>query len=57
MIENGLVMLRNYGADSDEVTFVSASGEQHLPELGKRELADRILDKALEFLKLGLETS
>ena len=57
IVANDVSRGQGFGADSDEVTFVSASGEQHLPELGKRELADRILDKALEFLKLGLETS
>lgn len=57
IVANDVSRGQGFGADSDKVTFVSASGEQHLPELGKRELADRILDKALEFLKLGLETN
>lgn len=57
IVTNDVSRGQGFGADSDKVTFVSASGEQHLPELGKRELADRILDKALEFLKLGLETN
>lgn len=51
IVANDVSRGQGFGADSDKVTFVSASGEQHLPELGKRELADRILDKALEFLK------
>lgn len=51
IVANDVSSGRGFGADSDEVTFVSASGEEHLPEMGKRELADRILDKALEFLK------
>ena len=57
IVANDVSRGQGFGADSDKVTFVSASGEQHLPELGKRELADRILNKALEFLKLGLETN
>lgn len=51
IVANDVSSGRGFGADSDEVAFVSASGEEHLPEMGKRELADRILDKALEFLK------
>ena len=51
IVANDVSRGRGFGTDSDEVTFVSASGEEHLPEMGKRELADRILDKALEFLK------
>lgn len=51
IVANDVSSGRGFGTDSDEVTFVSASGEEHLPEMGKRELADRILDKALEFLK------
>lgn len=51
IVANDVSSGRGFGADSDEVAFVSASGEKHLPEMGKRELADRILDKALEFLK------
>ena len=51
IVTNDVSRGRGFGTDSDEVTFVSASGEEHLPEMGKRELADRILDKALEFLK------
>ena len=51
IVANDVSSGRSFGADSDEVAFVSASGEEHLPEMGKRELADRILDKALEFLK------
>ena len=51
IVANDVSRGRGFGADSDEVAFVSASGEEHLPEMGKRELADRILDKALEFLK------
>ena len=57
IVANDVSRGQGFGADSDEVAFVSASGEEHLPEMGKRELADRILDKALEFLKLGLETN
>ena len=57
IVANDVSRSQGFGADSDKVTFVSASGEEHLPEMGKRELADRILDKALEFLKLGLETN
>ena len=51
IVANDVSSGRGFGTDSDEVAFVSASGEEHLPEMGKRELADRILDKALEFLK------
>ena len=51
IVANDVSRGRGFGTDSDEVTFVSASGEEHLPEMVKRELADRILDKALEFLK------
>lgn len=51
IVANDVSRGQGFGADSDEVAFVSASGEDHLPEMGKRELADRILDKALEFLK------
>lgn len=51
IVANDVSRGQGFGADSDEVAFVSASGEEHLPEMGKRELADRILDKALEFLK------
>ena len=51
IVANDVSSGRGFGADSDEVAFVSASGEEHLPEMDKRELADRILDKALEFLK------
>ena len=51
IVANDVSSGRGFGADSDEVAFVSASGDEHLPEMGKRELADRILDKALEFLK------
>ena len=51
IVANDVSSGRGFGADSDEVAFVSASGEEHLSEMGKRELADRILDKALEFLK------
>lgn len=51
IVANDVSRGQGFGADSDKVTFVSASGEEHLPEMGKRELADRILDKALEFLK------
>lgn len=51
IVANDVSRGQGFGADSDEVTFVSASGEEHLSEMGKRELADRILDKALEFLK------
>ena len=51
IVANDVSRGRGFGTDSDEVTFVSASGEEQLPEMGKRELADRILDKALEFLK------
>ena len=51
IVANDVSRGRGFGTDSDEVTFVSASGEEHIPEMGKRELADRILDKALEFLK------
>lgn len=51
IVANDVSSGRGFGTDSNEVTFVSASGEEHLPEMGKRELADRILDKALEFLK------
>lgn len=51
IVANDVSRGRGFGADSDEVAFVSASGEEHLPEMDKRELADRILDKALEFLK------
>ena len=51
IVANDVSRGRGFGADSDEVAFVSASGEEHLPEMGKRELADRILDKALDFLK------
>lgn len=51
IVANDVSSGRGFGADSDEVAFVSASGEERLPEMGKRELADRILDKALEFLK------
>ncbi len=51
VVANDVSRGRGFGTDSDEVTFVSASGEEHLPEMSKRELADRILDKALEFLK------
>lgn len=51
IVANDVSRGRGFGTDSDEVTFVSASGGEHLPEMGKRELADRILDKALEFLK------
>lgn len=51
IVANDVSRGRGFGTDSDEVTFVSASGEEHLPEMSKRELADRILDKALEFLK------
>lgn len=51
IVANDVSSGRGFGADSDEVAFVSASGEEYLPEMGKRELADRILDKALEFLK------
>lgn len=57
IVANDVSRGQGFAADSDKVAFVSASGEQYLPELGKRELADRILDKALEFLKLGLETN
>lgn len=51
IVANDVSRGQGFGADSDKVTFVSALGEEHLPEMGKRELADRILDKALEFLK------
>ena len=51
IVANDVSSGRGFGADSDEVAFVSASGEEHLPEMDKRELANRILDKALEFLK------
>ena len=51
IVANDVSSGRGFGTDSNEVAFVSASGEEHLPEMGKRELADRILDKALEFLK------
>ena len=51
IVANDVSRGRGFGTDSDEVAFVSASGDEHLPEMGKRELADRILDKALEFLK------
>ena len=51
IVANDVSRGQGFGADSDEVAFVSASGEEPLPEMGKRELADRILDKALEFLK------
>ena len=51
IVANNVSSGRGFGTDSDEVAFVSASGEEHLPEMGKRELAVRILDKALEFLK------
>lgn len=51
IVANDVSRGRGFGTDSDEVAFVSGSGEEHLPEMGKRELADRILDKALEFLK------
>ena len=51
IVANDVSSGRGFGTDSDEVAFVSASGEEHLPEMGKRKLADRILDKALEFLK------
>ena len=51
IVANDVSRGQGFGADSDEVAFVSASGEERLPEMGKRELADRILDKALEFLK------
>lgn len=51
IVANDVSSGRGFGTDSDEVAFVSASGEEPLPEMGKRELADRILDKALEFLK------
>ena len=51
IVANDVSRGQGFGADSDEVAFVSASGEEHLPEMCKRELADRILDKALEFLK------
>lgn len=51
IVANDVSRGQGFGTDSDEVAFVSASGEEHLPEMGKRELADRILDKALEFLK------
>lgn len=51
IVANDVSSGRGFGTDSDEVAFVLASGEEHLPEMGKRELADRILDKALEFLK------
>ena len=51
IVANDVSCGQGFGADSDEVAFVSASGEEHLPEMGKRQLADRILDKALEFLK------
>ncbi|WP_297154850.1 bifunctional phosphopantothenoylcysteine decarboxylase/phosphopantothenate--cysteine ligase CoaBC [uncultured Ellagibacter sp.] len=51
IVANDVSCGRGFGADSDETSFVSASGEEHLPEMGKRQLADRILDKALEFLK------
>ena len=51
IVANDVSRGRGFGTDSDEVAFVSASGEEHFPEMGKRELADRILDKALEFLK------
>lgn len=51
IVANDVSRGRGFGTDSNEVTFVSASGEEHLPEMVKRELADRILDKALEFLK------
>ena len=51
IVANDVSRGQGFGADSDEVAFVSASGEEHLPEMDKRELANRILDKALEFLK------
>ena len=51
IVANDVSRGQGFGADLDEVAFVSASGEEHLPEMRKRELADRILDKALEFLK------
>ena len=51
IVANDVSSGRGFGTDSNEVAFVSASGEEHLPEMGKRELADRILDKGLEFLK------
>ncbi|MBR5547626.1 MAG: bifunctional phosphopantothenoylcysteine decarboxylase/phosphopantothenate--cysteine ligase CoaBC [Clostridia bacterium] len=36
-----------FGVDTNIVTFVSKEGSTHLPKMSKREVADRILDKAL----------
>ena len=41
---------RAFGTDDNEVVFVDAAGEVPLPLLPKRELADRILDKALTYM-------
>ena len=43
---------RAFGTDSNEVWLVSADGEVQVPCMLKRDLADVILDKALE-MSLG----
>jgi len=41
-----------FGVDTDKVTIIDRKGKvENLPLLTKREVADRILDKVVEFLK------
>ena len=51
IVANDVSRGRAFGSATDTAAFVDASGEEHLPELGKRQLADHIFDKALNFLK------
>jgi phosphopantothenoylcysteine decarboxylase/phosphopantothenate--cysteine ligase len=42
------------GGDTNRVTLVEARGAQRLPRLSKREVAERLLDRALELRVKGL---
>ena len=39
-----------FGSDENEATLIDASGEETLPRMAKRELADRILDRVVGLL-------
>ena len=51
IVANDVSRGRVFGADENEVVFVSRAGEKRLPLESKRQVAEAILDEAKKFLK------
>ncbi len=48
IVANEVGPQKGFGQDTNEVTLISAQGEQSLPSMPKRQLADVIFDAILE---------